>query len=124
MGPDFFPDLIFGQMRIHATYSGRWIERMMEELRLMPPNTREQQQAIAFYCGYMMHYAGDMFTHDYINGYAKGWFPSYSEVFHNLFSYDTDVEKVKKTLPELLEILKRMFSSEKEKKRLKMFQDQ
>ena len=119
VGPDFFPDLIFGQMRIHATYSGRWIERMMEELRLMPPNTREQQQAIAFYCGYMMHYAGDMFTHDYINGYAKGWFPSYSEVFHNLFSYDTDVEKVKKTLPELLEILKRMFSSEKEKKRLK-----
>lgn len=86
VGPDFFPDLIFGQAIIHPTESGEWLKIMYDELLLIPPGTKQQQEAIAFYAGYMMHYAGDMFTHDYVNRYAGGWFPDIMGITKKLSS--------------------------------------
>ncbi|MCR5458958.1 MAG: zinc dependent phospholipase C family protein [Acetatifactor sp.] len=118
VGPDFFPDLIFGQMTIHSTRSGIWIDRMMEELKRLPENTEERQKAVSFYAGYVMHYCGDMFTHDYINGYARGWFPSYGEVIQNLFSFDVDWDAVAVEFPELVQKLKNRFPSDESKHKL------
>ena len=86
VGPDFFPDLIFGQAIIHPKGSGKWLEIMYDELLQIPPETEQQWQAISFYAGYMMHYAGDMYTHDYINSYAGGWFPDLTGIKEKLSS--------------------------------------
>ncbi len=75
VGPDFFPDMIVGQMIIHPTDSGKWLELMYNELCTMAPDYEETKQAMAFYLGFMVHYAGDMFTHGYVNKYSGGWFP-------------------------------------------------
>ena len=80
VGPDFFPDMLMGQMYIHPENSGKWLKLMYDELCAMPPQDEETKQALAFYMGYMMHYAGDMFTHHYVNSYAKGWFPDISGI--------------------------------------------
>ena len=80
VGPDFFPDMLFGQMTIHPENSGAWLTVMYEELCTMPPRDEETKQALAFYLGYMVHYAGDMFTHHYVNFYAKGWFPDFTGI--------------------------------------------
>ncbi len=80
VGPDFFPDMLMGQMYIHPENSGKWLKMMYEELCAMPPQDEETKQALAFYMGYMLHYAGDMFTHHYVNSYAKGWFPDISGI--------------------------------------------
>ena len=75
IGPDFFPDMILGQMDIHPSYSGKWLTHMHEMLKKMMPYTNEYYQSLAFYLGYSMHYACDMYGHDNINLYAGGWFP-------------------------------------------------
>lgn len=119
VGPDFFPDLIFGQMTIHATRSGIWIDRMMDELKRLPANTQERQKAVSFFAGYMMHYAGDMFTHDYINGYALGWFPSYGEVIQNLFSFEIDWAEAEKDYSKLATQFKKQLPTKESFNKLK-----
>ena len=104
VGPDFFPDFIFGQSVIHPKVSGKWLEIMHDELMQIPPGTEQQGQAISFYMGYMMHYAGDMFTHDYVNGYAKGWFPDISLIADDLASKKP--QKIKKAVDQVLIILR------------------
>ena len=86
VGPDFFPDLIFGQMIIHPINSGEWLKLMLDELATIPPSDPEYYPSISFYLGFMLHYAGDMFTHDYVNSYAKGWFQSFKHIINNLSS--------------------------------------
>ena len=78
VGPDFYPDLFLGQSIIHPEDSGRWIDVMFERLRLSP--TSEREKNLAFFLGFMTHYAGDMFGHAYVNSYAKGWFPAYGDI--------------------------------------------
>ena len=75
VGPDFFPDMIVGQTVIHLSDSGKWLDRMEAELLSMSPNDPVRKEAYAFYLGFHMHYAGDMYGHDYVNGWAKGSFP-------------------------------------------------
>ena len=75
VGPDFFPDMIVGQTVIHPSDSGKWLDRMEAELLSMSPNDPGREEAYAFYLGFHMHYAGDMYGHDYVNGWAKGSFP-------------------------------------------------
>ncbi len=86
IGPDFFPDLIFGQMIIHPEHSGEWLNIMFNELCAMPLNHEDTKKAWAFYMGYLVHYAGDMFTHRYVNSYAKGWFPSIKGILDNFLN--------------------------------------
>lgn len=80
VGPDFFPDMLNGQMRIHPRESGKWLDMMFEELRKINPNTLEFQKAVAFYMGWLMHYCTDMYTHQYVNLHSCGWFPSISQI--------------------------------------------
>jgi len=80
IGPDFFPDMLNGQMRIHPRESGKWLDMMFEELRKINPNTLEFQKAVAFYMGWLMHYCTDMYTHQYVNLHSYGWFPSISQI--------------------------------------------
>ena len=75
VGPDFFPDMIVGQTVIHPSDSGKWLDRMEAELLSMSPNDPDREEAYAFYLGFHMHYAGDMYGHDYVNDWAKGSFP-------------------------------------------------
>lgn len=81
VGPDFFPDMLTGQMSIHPQNSGKWLDMMFGELRKMHPYGDEFEKALAFYMGWMMHYCGDMYGHQYVNLYAYGWFPSIAEMF-------------------------------------------
>ena len=80
VGPDFFPDMITGQMRVHPKDSGKWLDMMFEQLRMLPPYSQDFQQALAFYMGWMMHYCGDMYSHQFVNLYSFGWFPSIGEL--------------------------------------------
>ena len=80
VGPDFFPDMITGQMRVHPKDSGKWLDMMFEQLRMLPPDSQDFQQALAFYMGWMMHYCGDMYSHQFVNLYSFGWFPSIGEL--------------------------------------------
>ncbi len=101
VGPDFFPDMIMGQMTIHATDSGEWLKIMKEELHYFSPGSEAFREALAFFAGTMMHYAGDMFTHDYVNNYAKGWFPSMVEIVKKAKD-----KKVAKATEDILKIVR------------------
>ncbi len=86
VGPDFFPDMFFGQMTIHPTQSGIWLKRMYDVLRSYNPSNRDYYPSLAFYLGYMTHYATDMFGHEDINKYAGGYFPSFGDILKAMFS--------------------------------------
>ena len=83
IGPDFFPDMITGQMYIHPQNSGKFLEFMYEQLRMLHPNTQEFEKALAFYAGWLMHYCGDMYGHQYVNLYSYGWFPSIADLLYD-----------------------------------------
>lgn len=80
VGPDFYPDMITGQMTIHPSNSGKWLAIMEDELKMTSRKSSEWTQAYAFYLGYMMHYANDMWTHDYVNTWSGGSFPGVSDI--------------------------------------------
>lgn len=82
VGPDFFPDVFEGQSWIHPKDSGKWLPYMQEKLLTYSPGDNEFNEALAFYLGFMIHYAGDMFTHDYVNDYAGGPFPDISSIIN------------------------------------------
>lgn len=88
VGPDFYPDMIIGQTIIHPANSGKWLEIMARQLRMIPYGCEEWNEAYAFYLGYIMHYAGDMFGHDYVNKWAHGSFPAIADAIK-------DVEKAR-----------------------------
>lgn len=79
VGPDFFPDLITGQMDIHPKNSGEILKLMWDVLATMKEGV-DYDQAFAFYLGYTLHYACDMFSHYYINEYAGGFFPAIEDI--------------------------------------------
>ena len=83
VGPDFYPDMLIGQATIHPSDSGKWLTIMEQELLKTSKNSAEWNSAYAFYLGYMMHYANDMWTHDYVNGWAGGSFPSFADIQEN-----------------------------------------
>ena len=83
IGPDFFPDMITGQMYIHPQNSGKFLEFMYEQLRMLHPNSEEFEKALAFYAGWLMHYCGDMYGHQYVNLYSYGWFPSIADLLYD-----------------------------------------
>jgi len=75
VGPDFYPDVLLGQATIHPNNSGKWLDLMFKRLLVSPIAEREKN--LSFTLGFMMHYAGDMFGHAYVNSYAGGWFPDF-----------------------------------------------
>lgn len=75
VGPDFFPDMFFGQARIHPEQSGRVLKRMQQVLKRYNRSSKDYYPAYAFYLGYLTHYATDLFGHEDVNHYALGVFP-------------------------------------------------
>jgi len=76
IGPDAFPDILTGQMGIHPdnsshhiSISNDWLEHVLEAGR-----KTNRQQSRAFAAGFLVHAAGDLFGHTFINDYAGGTF--------------------------------------------------
>ena len=84
VGPDFFPDMFFGQTQMHPKNSGVWIKRMQTVLSRYQKSSPEYYPALAFYLGFLTHYATDMFGHEDVNYYAGGFFPSISDLLIKL----------------------------------------
>lgn len=88
LGPDFYPDMVTGQMYAHpydgTVPTGEWISLLCESVNKMPQYSEGRLEALAFTLGCMLHYCGDMFGHDFVNTFTGGAFPSLSDV--NFFS--------------------------------------
>ncbi|OPZ87739.1 MAG: hypothetical protein BWY74_03326 [Firmicutes bacterium ADurb.Bin419] len=84
VGPDFYPDMLLGQTVIHAEDSGKWLSRLFAEYGRLPSNAPDRKKCYAYILGVMMHYAGDMYGHHYVNNWARGW-----------WEYSEDTEKLK-----------------------------
>jgi hypothetical protein len=72
LGPDAYPDMLFGQGVIHPATedSGSDSEPWLRHLY----NKASTPQERAFVLGFLSHAAGDMFGHTFINHYAGGPF--------------------------------------------------
>jgi hypothetical protein len=71
LGPDAYPDLLFGQQTIHTHENDHggtnaWLQHLSNQVRT--PQER------AFYLGFLAHAAGDMFGHTFVNHYSGGPF--------------------------------------------------
>lgn len=84
LGPDFYPDLIAGQMIIHpyeeGVSSGEWITVLCDSVNMLPKDSEVRKEALAFTLGCMLHYCGDLFGHDFINTFSGGSFPAVMDV--------------------------------------------
>ena len=95
IGPDGFPDLLFGQQLIHPdlrcdyssnlngdecdrnantkTWSYEWLRHVFESA--YNETGLEKKQALAFAYGYLTHAAGDMWAHTLVNQLSEGSWP-------------------------------------------------
>ena len=86
LGPDFYPDMLIGQMYIHPydaeaqIGSGDWLSLLINSVNRLPQYSDGRLEALAFTLGYMLHYCGDMFGHDFVNTFSGGTFPSFMDV--------------------------------------------
>ena len=84
VGPDGFPDLVYGQSVIHSAETGKWLQHILAkawQAQSDPTYSATQsQQVLAFAYGYATHAAGDMWAHTFINDHALGVFPTVGEI--------------------------------------------
>ena len=94
IGPDGFPDIVFGQTKIHPdlrcnydfdpngdcdlgaedkSWTDEWLRLLWDRARSLSGTEREQ--ALAFVLGYLSHASGDVWMHTFANQYAKGSWP-------------------------------------------------
>ncbi|MBI4509717.1 MAG: zinc dependent phospholipase C family protein, partial [Deltaproteobacteria bacterium] len=72
LGPDAYPDLMFGQQTIHPEKNPRGADAWLDLLwRSKQPGNAAQ---VAFVTGFLVHAAGDSFAHTLVNDYAGGPF--------------------------------------------------
>jgi len=69
IGPDAYPDILFGQMAIHPEANdlggtNAWLSHLYGSAKTPPER--------AFALGFLSHAAGDMFGHTFINSYSGG----------------------------------------------------
>ena len=87
LGPDVFPDFVVGQTTTHPgsyqndAHSAKWSTGRYLKHVLHAAKTPAE---IAFAYGYLVHAAGDIFAHTYVNQYAGGVF--------DLWDNEPDVE--------------------------------
>ena len=88
VGPDGFPDLIFGQSVIHPEETGKWLQHILDrawEAQSDPVLQRgREEQILAFAYGYLTHAAGDMWAHTLVNDVAGGVFPAVGEILTDI----------------------------------------
>ena len=110
IGPDGFPDILFGQMIIHPdlrcsyingscsppgltffnrtanncdnntnstkTWSYEWLQHLVKSaLNYSSSDPTDRDKILAFVYGYLLHAAGDVWSHTFINEYSKGSWP-------------------------------------------------
>jgi len=83
IGPDGFPDILFGQSKIHPDdigggYSDVWLHyiyRSAWQYYKDHNGNNEAKQALAFTYGFLAHAAGDLWGHTFVNEFAGGVFP-------------------------------------------------
>lgn len=86
LGPDFYPDMLIGQMYIHPydedadVGSGDWLKLLIDSVNRMPQYSEGRLEALSFTLGYMLHYCGDLFGHDFVNTFSGGTFASFAEI--------------------------------------------
>ena len=93
VGPDGFPDIMFGQMIVHPdskckmengkwtcnasteneSWSWEWFDHLHNAAKKLTGEEREK--ALAFVTGYITHGAGDMWAHTFVNYFARGSWP-------------------------------------------------
>lgn len=94
IGPDGFPDIVFGQTKIHPdtrcnyanspdgdcdegsatkSWTDEWLRHLWDSAR--NESGEEREQALAFVMGYFSHAAGDIWSHTFVNQYANGSWP-------------------------------------------------
>jgi hypothetical protein len=74
VGPDGFPDMWTGQAFIHPN-TDPWVRHLWNSAV-----SANNGPAWGFTYGYLVHCAGDVFAHDWVNYYAGRAFPSMSEI--------------------------------------------
>jgi hypothetical protein len=97
IGPDAFPDLLFGQSQIHpdtktkndtapptspdTAQSFEWLQFLWEQAWDPGQAADERLRNIAFALGYMGgHGNGDIWAHTWVNKYAEGVFPDFTNL--------------------------------------------
>jgi hypothetical protein len=87
VGPDGFPELVFGQSLIHPLDTGVWLQRLFDmawAAQADPSWTdTERLQILAFSYGFATHAAGDAFSHALVNEFSEGVFPAVSDAAQN-----------------------------------------
>ncbi|MBQ6482438.1 MAG: zinc dependent phospholipase C family protein [Anaerolineaceae bacterium] len=105
LGPDYYPDIVTGQMYIHPYDAkagkgvGDWLMLLVDAVNSLPKNSDERMKVLSFTLGMAVHYAGDQFGHDFINAFAGSAYPAY---------LDTLEEAVKKDPTKMYYILRHM----------------
>ena len=95
LGPDAYPDIYVGQAMIHPdtvtdndrlppdpirrSVTDDWLREVWRQSLLEPPGP-ERLKVRAFAAGFLTHAAGDVWGHTFVNEFAKGVFPSITDV--------------------------------------------
>jgi hypothetical protein len=84
VGPDGFPDLVYGQSAIHPENTGAWLRHIYNnawaaQSTLLIPQ-EQKGQILAFAYGYLTHAAGDMWAHTLVNDFSRGVFPGPGQI--------------------------------------------
>jgi hypothetical protein len=81
VGPDGFPDVLMGQMAMHAVENGTWLTRVLDMAWAAQSDASysaaERSQILAFSFGVLAHSAGDHFAHTLVNEFAEGIAPGF-----------------------------------------------
>lgn len=83
IGPDGWPELVYGQEEIHPTQTGKWLEYLLAEAWRAQDSRRsddEKGQILAFAYGYLTHAAGDVWAHTIVNDISEGTFPEVGDI--------------------------------------------
>lgn len=83
IGPDAYPDILFGQTVIHpdtvseggdrVSYSYEWLDHLLASASNY--YSTDQGKSLAFAYGFLTHAGGDMWCHTFINRFAGGVWP-------------------------------------------------
>lgn len=98
VGPDGFPDLVYGQSVIHPEETGKWLRHILKKAWLAQDDpsysAAQKGQILAFAYGYLTHAAGDMWAHTLINDVAQGVFPSVGEILSDKESAEIAIRHI------------------------------
>lgn len=87
IGPDGFPDIVYGQSVVHPNDSGVWLkhlfDRAWEAQNGTQYNDEEKAQILAFAYGYLSHAAADLWSHTLVNDLSLGVFPPIKSLLSN-----------------------------------------